>query len=266
MWLFVTLSKGRRGTLHTTYFDINAPHLILASLPSGKRSSGLCSTSTSTENSACIMGVNCCSKADTTSCRIKEVEKVGNKYSWSSNTCNALPAEFHSVMWIIDLMDIFCPVNNWLIITAFIAHFLIFSNKLLNAFFHAAPQTEEQLIMKNFLIAPFQNPPFSWCLWKCWQCSGSRYVKNAICYVKQNSLIISLHYSLHVSVSTSGLLSYITSSLSTEHPYNKHSSYYKMIQEDRAGSFTTLLLFAPEIAGMTMRKEACSAFHVPWQL
>lgn len=50
-----------------TYLDMKAPHLILASLPSGNSSSGLYSTSTNTENSACIIGLNCCSKDATTS-------------------------------------------------------------------------------------------------------------------------------------------------------------------------------------------------------
>lgn len=50
-----------------TYLDMKAPHLILASLPSGNSSSGLYNTSTSTENSACIIGLNCCSKEATTS-------------------------------------------------------------------------------------------------------------------------------------------------------------------------------------------------------
>lgn len=57
---------------------MKTPHLILASLPSGKRSSGLCSTSTSTENSACIMGVNCCSREDTTSWGGKKKNNIRN--------------------------------------------------------------------------------------------------------------------------------------------------------------------------------------------
>lgn len=55
--------------MYYMYFDIKPPcsHFFLASVPGGKRSSGLCKTSTKTDNSDWTRGCSWSSSSDTMS-------------------------------------------------------------------------------------------------------------------------------------------------------------------------------------------------------